>query len=561
MGANTTNGYFYKPALGASGAAELALYDAALDATDIIIKANVDAIALRQPLDAGLTSIAALTTAADKMIYTTALDTYAVASLTAFARTILDDADEATFKATVNLEIGTDVQAYDASLTSISALTYVSGSFIALTAADTYTVRTYAQTLTDIGGAATNQTMYIGTTAVAINRGTAALTLAGITLTTPDIGVATATSINKVTITAPATSAILTLVTGSSLITAGAFSITLTSTGTTAVTLPTSGTLITTAVATLSSLTSVGTITTGGLGTGAVLAGVTMTLGSDADGDIYYRTSGVLTRLAKGTDGHYLKQGASIPEWAAVAAGGDVSVSGTPADSQIAVWTNATTIEGAASLTYDGSNLQLTGDIGATGTRITKGWFANLETTGDLTVNGTALASIYATLGANTTITSILNAALYVGRDADNQIKFATDDNIVFRLAGVDGALFNATGELDMGAHSVGFTQQTATGDGTTTIDWRLGNKFTFTFGAQADTFTFTAPTNPCNLILVLIQDATGSRTATFPNTVKWVGGTAPTLTTAANSIDICSFYYDGTNYFGVANNAFAVPA
>ena len=36
--------------------------------------------------------------------------------------------------------------------------------------------------------AAIDQTMYIGTTQVAINRGTAALTLAGLTLTTPDIG-------------------------------------------------------------------------------------------------------------------------------------------------------------------------------------------------------------------------------------------------------------------------------------------------------------------------------------------------------------------------------------
>ena len=36
--------------------------------------------------------------------------------------------------------------------------------------------------------AATDQTMYIGTTAVAINRASAALTLAGLTLTTPDIG-------------------------------------------------------------------------------------------------------------------------------------------------------------------------------------------------------------------------------------------------------------------------------------------------------------------------------------------------------------------------------------
>jgi len=45
-------------------------------------------------------------------------------------------------------------QASDASLTSIAGLTYVSGSFIALTAADTYTVRTYAETLSDIGALA-----------------------------------------------------------------------------------------------------------------------------------------------------------------------------------------------------------------------------------------------------------------------------------------------------------------------------------------------------------------------------------------------------------------------
>ena len=58
-------------------------------------------------------------------------------------------------------------------------------------AGDKKAKRTYAQTLSDIGAAATNQTMYIGTTAVVINRGTAALTLAGITLTTPNIGAAT----------------------------------------------------------------------------------------------------------------------------------------------------------------------------------------------------------------------------------------------------------------------------------------------------------------------------------------------------------------------------------
>ena len=66
------------------------------------------------------------------------------------------------------------------------------------------------------------------------------------TLITPNIGVATATSVNKVAITAPASSATLTLANGSTLATSGANSITLTSTGATNVTLPTTGTLATT---------------------------------------------------------------------------------------------------------------------------------------------------------------------------------------------------------------------------------------------------------------------------------------------------------------------------
>jgi len=49
--------------------------------------------------------------------------------------------------------------------------------------------------LTTTTGAAIGQTMYIGTTGVAINRSSAALTLAGITLTTPDVGAAIGTGL------------------------------------------------------------------------------------------------------------------------------------------------------------------------------------------------------------------------------------------------------------------------------------------------------------------------------------------------------------------------------
>ena len=84
-----------------------------------------------QPLDAGLTSIAGLTTAADRMIYTTAADTYAVATLTAAGRAILDDADAAAQRTTLG------AQASDATLTSLSGLSLVEGDILYATGADT----------------------------------------------------------------------------------------------------------------------------------------------------------------------------------------------------------------------------------------------------------------------------------------------------------------------------------------------------------------------------------------------------------------------------------------
>ena len=79
-----------------------------------------------------------------------------------------------------------------------------------------------------------------------------------------------------------------------------------------------------------------------------------------------------------------------------------------------------------------------------------------------LAVNSGASAPEY--VAALTGVTSVLNTSLVVGRDADNDIDFATDNNIIFRAAGadqiklVDGVLQPVTdSDVDLGTTGVRF--------------------------------------------------------------------------------------------------------
>ncbi|MFC1734343.1 hypothetical protein ACFL6I_28920 [candidate division KSB1 bacterium] len=103
-----------------------------------------------------------------------------------------------------------------------------------------------------------------------------------------------------------------------------------------------------------------------------------------------------------------------------------------------------------------------------------------------------------------------------------------------------------------------GETLVTANSSTAYTIDFTSGNTFKITMTGNC-TFTFSNPPasgTTGSFTLILIQDGTGSRTATWPASVDWAGGTAPTLTTTLTTgTDVLTFLTTdgGTVWYGFA--------
>lgn len=138
-----------------------------------------------QPKDATLTALAGVSTSANKVIYATGSDTFSTTDFTAYGRSVVGVADEAAFKALVNLEIGTDVQAYDAELAALAGLTSAANKlpyFTGSGTADVTDLSAFGRSLIDDANASAARTtlgVVIGTDVQAYDAELAAL--AGLT--------------------------------------------------------------------------------------------------------------------------------------------------------------------------------------------------------------------------------------------------------------------------------------------------------------------------------------------------------------------------------------------
>jgi hypothetical protein len=183
-----------------------------------------------------------------------------------------------------------------------------------------------------------------------------------------------------------------------------------------------------------------------------VLGGVTMTLGSDATGDIYYRNaSGFLTRLGIGSTGNVLSVVAGIPAWGAAGSG---TVTGTGTTNRGAIWSSSSAVAASGIIREANSKLglHLTSDPVTAATNSNSADFAvgDFPASGGTTINygnwnatGNAVSAVFRPLVATNGGSSLQ----------------ATFPVVVMALNGVSGQSSANTAAFSMSRYDVGNTQ------------------------------------------------------------------------------------------------------
>jgi len=106
---------------------------------------------------------------------------------------------------------------------------------------------------------------------------------------------------------------------------------------------------------------------------------------------------------------------------------------------------------------------------------------------------------------------------------------------------------------VEAGTFTNGYTEEVFTGNSSTAITLDLANGTVQIITLTGNcVYTFPTPVAGKSFTLIHLQDATGSRTVTWPATVDWPSATAPTLTATASKADKFVFTaISGTSWLG----------
>lgn len=147
----------------------------------------------------------------------------------------------------------------------------------------------------------------------------------------------------------------------------------------------------------------------------------------------------------------------------------------------------------------------------------------------------------------NKTFSSVASAVNYIKEtnaatgNGPTMEATGSDTNIDLQLKG------KGTGKVKVDSR---YGTITANSDGATiTFDMAVSNLHSVTLGGNRTLAVSNVSVGQA-FILRLLQDGTGSRTVTWFSTIKWAGGSAPTLTTTASKADTFGFICTSSGNF-----------
>ncbi len=163
-----------------------------------------------------------------------------------------------------------------------------------------------------------------------------------------------------------------------------------------------------------------------------------------------------------------------------------------------------------------------------------------MKATADVVAGTTTLSSLSLTTGNITTgvfgdgavgTPSITNTG-----DTDTGLYFSGADEISLTTAGTQRLSVNSSGHLNHNG-SASADINALTSSTAITIDMSTAQNHSVTL-AHNTTFDISNGTAGQTGSIIITQDGTGSRTASFSSKFKFAGATAPTLTTTASAVD-----------------------